>query len=321
MSRLPATLKPGDEVRVIAPSDPLDKTKKSEIIEGFAELGLRVSFGAHCFRTSCSSEQKLDDLHNAFADPKIRAVFAGTGGFSANELLPHIDYKLIKTHPKIFAGYSDITTLLNAIYAQTGLITYHTINASGVGDKYGQEFTHDYLRKCLFSRQMFELNPAQEWFNKDYTESAPRYKQYKNDNWWGLNEQGIVEGRLVGGNLTCLLLLAGTKYFPKLKGSILFLEDDYESQPHHFVARLRSLILQPGFNRVEGIMIGRFQPKSQITRHILQQMLKSIPELETMPIVANVDFGHTKPQVTLPIGGIVQLAVLKNRQTIKLVEH
>lgn len=321
MSRLPVVLKPGDEVRVVSPSDPLEFTKKDNIIDGFKKLDLKVSFGANCFDKQASAQDRLDDLHAAFADPNVRAVFAGTGGFSANQLLPRIDYKLIKSHPKIFAGYSDITTLLNAIYAQTGLVTYHSVNAGGVGDNHGQEYAHEYIEKCLFSRQVFELALASAWFNKDYTQAKPEYKRYKNDGWWNLNPKGIVEGRLIGGNLTCLSLLTGTQYFPKLKGSILLIEDDYESQPRHFVARFNQLAQQPGFNKLEGLIFGRFQPKSQIDKQTLEVLVKSLPELENVPIIANVDFGHTKPQVTLPIGGIAQLTVLSQRQSIKIIEH
>ncbi len=321
MSRLPISIKKGDEVRVIAPSYRLDEKKRSSIVAGFGKIGLQVSFSDHCFEHEATKQDKIDDLHNAFLDPKIRAVFAATGGFSSNQLLPDIDYKLIKSHPKVFVGYSDITVLLNAINAKTGLITYHGTNANGVGSDHGQIYTHSYLEKCLFTREVFSIEASDEWFNKDYSGKHPKYSVFENTGWWSLNRKGIVEGRLVGGNLSCLSLLAGTSYFPNLKKAILLLEDDYETKAHNFAAKFESIIQQPGAKKLEGLLIGRFQPSSEITREFLQELIDQNQLLEDIPVMANIDFGHTKPQVTLPIGGIAQLTVLKDRQAIKVIEH
>lgn len=324
MSRQPLPLIEGDEVRIISPSDILDPDdikKKQAIIDGFTGIGLKVSFGKNAFNKNASIQDKLSDLHDAFSQPEVKAIVAGTGGFSANALIDQIDYKLIKSNPKIFMGYSDITILLNAIYSRTGLITYHGPNAGALGDKHGQDFAISYIRKCLFSKQIFDASKSETWFDKDYTQTNPKYKSYSNDGWWNVNPAGIVEGRLVGGNLSCMSLLAGTKFFPKLSKSILLIEDDYETQAHHFAAKLRHLALQPGFSKIEGVIVGRFQPKSQIKQAQFKKILLEIIQLEDVPILANIDVGHTKPQLTLPIGGIVQLTALKKRQSIRVIEH
>lgn len=323
MADLANSLKPGDEVRIISPSDvpKEDSQEISKIIAAFHKLGLTVSFSDNCFNSKASIKDKLDDLHTAFRDPSVKAVFASTGGFSSNNLIDGIDFKLIKKHPKIICGYSDITVLLNAIYSRTGLITYHGPNASGAANEHGHSYTQEYLKKCLFSREVFTIEPSSRWFNKDYSVVSPRYTSYKNDGWWDLNKKGIVEGRLIGGNLSCLLLLAGTNYFPNLKKAIVFIEDDFETQKHHFEAKFRSLTQQPGFNKIEGLIFGRSQPKSDISKDNLSNLLTQYPSLRDVPVLANVDFGHTKPQATIPVGGIAQLKVLPEYSEIKIIEH
>ena len=326
MAKYPLPLKPGDNIRVICPSSTLDsKTskKKKKSTTAFESLGLKVSFGRNCFNQSASKQQRLDDLHQAFIDPDVKGIFAGTGGFSSNDLLEDIDYKLIKKLPKVFCGYSDITVLLNAIYSRTGLVTYHGPNFNGVGSRGGQTFTHEYLNKCLMSRHIYALEQSDQWFDKEYCDCHDNgeEKKYENDGWWGINRSGIVEGRLVGGNISCFSLLSGTKFMPSLSKSILLIEDDYESQAHHFNALLNSILQQSGAGSIQGVIIGRFQKKSGITKEELAEICLSKKQLEDVAIIANVDIGHTSPKTTLPIGGLVQLAALKDQLQIKVIEH
>jgi muramoyltetrapeptide carboxypeptidase len=326
MAKYPLPLKPGDNIRVVCPSSSLDsksseRTKKS--IEAFNDLGLEVSFGKNCFNQSASKQQRLDDLHQAFIDPDVKGVFTGTGGFSSNDLLADIDYKLIKKRPKVFCGYSDITVLLNAIYARTGLVTYHGPNFNGVGSKTGQKFTHAYLKKCLMSRSIFELEQSDQWFDKEHCDchDSGEETKYENDGWWGINRSGIIEGRLIGGNISCTSLLTGTKFMPSLNKSVLLIEDDYEAQAHHFNALLNSILQQSGAGSIHGVIIGRFQKKTDITKEKLKEICQSKKQLDDVPIIANVDIGHTNPKTTLPIGGLVQMSALKDRLQIKVVEH
>jgi muramoyltetrapeptide carboxypeptidase len=326
MSKYPISLKPGDNIRIICPSSSLDsrasdKTKKS--IAAFKELGLEVSFSKNCFNQSASKQQRLDDLHQAFIDQEVNGVFAGTGGFSSNDLIQDIDFKLIKARPKVFCGYSDITVLLNAIYSKTGLVTYHGPNFNGVGSETGKEFTHDYIKKCLMSRRTYDLGISSEWFDKQYCDCHENGEesQHKNEGWWSLGASGIVDGRLIGGNLSCLALLAGTRFMPGLANSILLLEDYYESQAHHFNALLNTILQQASSGSIRGIIIGRFQEKSGINQKQLKDICLSKEQLVDVPIIANVDVGHTSPKATLPIGGLVQMTVLGQGLQIKVVEH
>lgn len=108
---------------------------------------------------------------------------------------------------------------------------------------------------------------------------------------------------------------------PSLKNSVLFLEDDSESLPHTFDRDLQSLIHQPGFDGVGGIVIGRFERASKMTRELLQQIIATKRELRKLPVVANVDFGHTSPLITFPIGGEATLGVSTEGVEIVITKH
>jgi hypothetical protein len=128
----PPKLARGDLVRVVAPSRSkalVDEFDNSSIgAARFDRLGLRLSFGEHVSErddfVSSSVESRIADLHAAFHDAGVAAVLTVIGGFNSNELLPFLDWDLIRSHPKILCGYSDITALQNAILAKTGLVTY-----------------------------------------------------------------------------------------------------------------------------------------------------------------------------------------------------
>ncbi|HEX5564736.1 MAG TPA: LD-carboxypeptidase, partial [Sporosarcina sp.] len=128
---IPEKLKRGDEIRIIAPSRSASILSEEGVhaAKGRLEnLGFVVSFGKHVFdkdlQSSTSIQQRVDDLHEAFADKSVNGILTVIGGFNSNELLPYIDYELIKENPKVFCGYSDITAIGTAISTQTGMVTY-----------------------------------------------------------------------------------------------------------------------------------------------------------------------------------------------------
>jgi muramoyltetrapeptide carboxypeptidase len=119
-----------------------------------------------------------------------------------------------------------------------------------------------------------------------------------------LNE-GSGTGTLVGGNASTVQLLNSTPWAPPLGGSVLFMEDDLEAQPHHFDRWLTAMLQQPGASEIAALVIGRFQVESNMTRSLLKQIVGYQPALADVPVLANVDFGHTDPMLTFPIGGRV----------------
>lgn len=324
----PDKLKPGDEVRVISPSRSLSiisKETRRIAAERFKQLGLKLSFGKHVEEmddfSSSGVASRLEDLHDAFADPSVKGILTVVGGFNANQLLRGIDWELIKANPKVFCGFSDITALNNAILAKTGLVTYSGIHYSTFGMSKHFDYLLEYFKKAIMSDGPIDVMPSDEWTDDLWFLDQENRRPITNEGWLVINE-GRARGTIRGGNLCTFNLLQGTEYMPDLTDTILFLEDDEESLPHHFDRDLVSLIQQPGFPGVKAIVIGRFQSASKMTNNLLRQIIESKQELKSIPVIANVDFGHTNTIFTYPIGGEVDLLVAdKNKSAILITKH
>ena len=238
----------------------------------FSDLGLKLNFGKHLEEkdefVSSSVKSRIEDLHDAFRDQNVKAIITVIGGFNSNQLLKYLDWNLIKNNPKIFCGYSDITALNNAIFANTGLISYSGPHYSTFGQELYFDYTLEYFRKCLLSEDPLEIIPSEQWSDDPWYKNQKDRNLIKNDGFLVINE-GDASGTILGANLCTLNLLQGTEYFPELQNSILFIEDDEESLPHTFDRDLQSLIHLPSFGGVKGIVIGRFQKASKITNELL----------------------------------------------------
>ena len=328
MSKIfPTRIQSGDLVRIIAPSRSLaiiNPDLRHIAQKRFDQLGLRISFGQHVEEiddfNSSSIESRIDDLHQAFADPSVKAILTVIGGFNSNQLLEYIDWQLIHQNPKIFCGYSDITALNNAIFAKTGLITYSGPHYSTFGQELYFDYTLDYFKKCLMSEDKFEVVASSDWSDDRWFIDQKDRQLIPNSGHWVINP-GQVEGTILGANLCTFNLLQGTPYMPDLKDSILFLEDDSLAQPHDFDRNLQSLIHLPEFKYVKGLVIGRFQNDSQMTEDLLRQIIKTKKPLAGIPVIAGVDFGHTDPKITFPIGGTASLVATKNKISLWINEH
>lgn len=309
----PQKLHQGDTVAVIAPSlsfASISQEVRDIAARRFDELGLKVIFGKHIEETddfgTSSVASRLTDLHDAFANSDVKAVFAVRGGWSANQLLPFIDWELIKANPKIFCGFSNITMLSTAINAKTGLLTYYGAGYSSFGQELYFDYTLDYIKKCLMSEQPFEVEPSKQWSDDNWKNDQQNRQLVDNSGFLVINE-GEAEGKILGGCICDLSLLHGTEFMPNLDGSVLFLEDDEAANSQVFDRELQSLILQPSFSGVKGIVLGRFQKASNISNEQLIAIIKSKPQLNQIPVITNVDFGHTDPKITFPIGGNVTI--------------
>lgn len=236
----------------------------------------------------------------------MKAILTCIGGFNVNQILEYIDYSIIANNPKILCGFSDITALINAIYAKTELITYHGPHFAYFGRDKDIEYTYHYFEKCLTQADGYLIEPSEE--AKEYC----------------VIQEGDCVGEIVGGNLCTLNLLQGTKFMPSLKNKILFLEDDNIMGDYfvfEFERNLQSLIQTVGFDEVKGIVFGRFDISCNINIHTIERIISTKKQLKRIPIIYNVDFGHVRPIATFPIGGSAKISAKGTSVSIQIVKH
>lgn len=291
-------LKKGDEIRVIAPSRSLsyvwaEKSEKALMV--LKSQGFKVSFSKHSREIdewkSSSIKSRVEDIHEAFLDSNVKAILTAIGGFNVNQILEHIDYKIIKQHPKILCGYSDITALLHAVYAKTGLVTYHGAHFSTFGFDLEADYTQKAFRDCVLNDDIITLKPSQT--AKEYT----------------VIQQGSCEGTIIGGNLCTLNLLQGTQFMPQAEDIVLFLEDDNIMGDYfrfEFDRNLQSLLHAYGTDKIRGVVFGRFDDSCKMNADVIKSMIAyKLPK--DIPVIYGVDFGHVFPIITFPIGGRVRI--------------
>lgn len=321
---IPNKLKKGDEIRVIAPSRSMkiiNEETRSIANKRLNDLGFKVTFGKHVEEcddfTSSSIESRIEDLHEAFSDKNVKAILTVIGGFNSNQLLTHIDYDLIKNNPKILCGFSDITALSNAIYAKTGLVTYSGPHYSSFGMKYGFEYTLEYFKKMFLEEEEFEVRSSDVWSNDAWFVDQEKRDFFKNHKMFCINE-GKAEGKIVGGNLSTFSLLTGTDYMPEFEeDTVLFIENNDSSCGSiiylvEFDRMLQSLIHQNNFKNVKAIVLGRAEKGSDMNHEKWEMLIRGKRELDNIPVIADLDFGHTTPIFTFPIGGTVKLEASKD---------
>lgn len=303
---IPEKLQPGDEVRVVAPArsaSDIDERVLDRAKAALESLGLKVAFSKNAFsrnqRGCPTDDEKVEDLHAAFMDENVKCVLAAIGGFNSNQMLGKIDWQIIKDNPKLFGGFSDITVLNHAILAKTGLVTYAMPNFYCFGLPPEADYSLEYFRRCLFAGQPAEFVVQQSEtfydFPWNYDETSPR--QALKNNGPRVVQGGSAEGVMIGGNLCSLNLLNGTEYFPKIE------DDSYDSIPETLERHVQALMQQSFFRQVKAILVGRFQGESRATDDMISDIILSKNIDSKIPVVVNLDFGHTDPKFTYPVGG------------------
>jgi len=321
----PEKLKMGDEIRVIAPSLSMDILSHETVnyaVNCLKEKGFIISFGKHVHETdllqSSSIESRIADLHEAFADTNVKAILTAIGGYNCNQLLEYIDWSLLAKNPKIICGYSDITILLNALFAKTGIITYYGPHFSTFGQEILDRYTIDYFLQALTKEDPFEIASAKSWSDDAWFLDQNNRILKKNSGHW-IIQPGFASGTLIGGHLGTLCLLQGTEYMPLLPHTILAIEEDAEAaNPSEFDRHLQSVLQQPGAENIAGILIGRFEESYGMTRELLAHIIKTKKILQDKPVIANIDFGHTEPHCTLSIGSKVEIMAQNTITSIKV---
>lgn len=309
----PRALRPGDTVGLITPatyvSDPDRLLLAERTIRYF---GLRMKRGRNVGRRSGylagSVQDRLDDLHAMFADPEVKGVFCIRGGYGSAQLLDRIDYSLIRRNPKIFLGYSDITSLHLAIGKQAGLVTFH---GPVVLSRY-TGYTRRYFRKALFETAPIGVvaNPPDD----DPLRPSHLLRTIRG---------GKARGPLIGGNLTLLCMSLGTPYELDTRGRIFFIEDIAE-EPYAVDRMLTQLRLAGKLDAAAGIVFAEcqdcrprdYKPSYESTFSI-GEVLDNILGGLKIPVLSGMTLGHTNDQATLPLGVMATLDADKGELAIE----
>jgi muramoyltetrapeptide carboxypeptidase len=291
----PPRLKPGDTVGLIVPASATFLRQDLEIVtDVLGALGFQVKRGAHLLdRYGYLAGRDADraaDVSALFADPEVKGILAVRGGWGSARLLPHLDFEAIRRHPKVLMGYSDLTALLNAVHAHTGLVTFH----SPVGISTWTPFSVEHLRRVLVHGEAFTLsNPVEVSDTLVPVEHRVR-----------TITPGVARGRLLGGNLTVLSALVGTPYLPDFDGAILFLEDVGE-QIYRIDRMLTQLALAGILRRLRGVVFGKCtkcDPGEGYGSLTLEEVFDDHLKPLGVPAWHGAMIGHIDQQWTLPIG-------------------
>ena len=310
-----APLQKGDTIGIVAPGFTLPKP---ELVRNFAamleEEGFKVKFGEHTFGKygyfSGTDEQRAGDLNAMFADAEVRGIVAARGGWGGARILPLLDYDAIKKDPKVFIGYSDITSLLLGIYQKTGLVTFH----GPVGTSDWNRFSYKHYKKVIIKEKAYKLRGTKKVKDNSTIEEAETARYFINE--------GKAEGILVGGNLTVFCGMIGSEYLPDFEGKILFLEDVGEAV-YRIDRYLTHLKLAGILDKISGLVFASCASceeeedrKDNFTlRDILEYHLKPLG----IPVFFGILSGHLEEQYTLPLG--VKVEINAKKGNIKLLEE
>lgn len=294
----PRALRAGDVAGLVTPatyvSDP-DRLALAERTIRFFNLKPRL--GAHVGKRTGylggSIEERVSDLHDMFRDPEVKAVFCVRGGYGSGQLLDSLDYDLIRRNPKVFLGYSDITSLHLALHKRTGLITFH---GPVVLSRF-TEYTQD-----SFHRALFEAKPIGKLTN------PPEGNEIRPSHTLRTIRGGRAQGRLIGGNLSLIAATMGTPFEIDTRGTILFLEDVGE-EPYSIDRMLTNLRLAGKLSQASGVIFGEcsecvprdYKPGFEST-FSLGEVLDNVLGKLKIPVLSGLTIGHTNDQLTLPIG-------------------
>lgn len=295
----PKALSPGDTVGLVTPASALFEAERTliEATEKMEALGFKVKIAENVFKKkgylAGPVKDRVDDLHAMFADDAVRAIIAIRGGYGSGQLLPHLDYDLIRRNPKILLGYSDITSLLIGIHRQTGLVTFH-------GPVAISTFT-DYTKKYFF-KTLTKTEPVGE------IEDAPYEKNLQQSSRIWSYRGGESTGKLTGGNLTLLQATIGTPYEFDASGAILFIEEVGE-EPYDLDRMLNHLKQAGKFDNCRGVLFDQmdrveppaYRPAFNNTLSV-EEVIDDVFRDYDFPVCVGFSIGHIKDKPTLPLG-------------------
>ena len=322
----PVKLKKGDRIRIVAPASNMEALAKPVVktgVENLEKLGFDVEIHKDVYRshkgTAGKPEERAQSLMEAFKDDSVDGVMCCWGGFNSNDILDHLDYSVFHENPKMFIGYSDITILNTVLYQKAGLVNFQ-------GPAF-VTFTHNFLmpwevesfkQATIVGPSSLEMTSSPRYIDDPFYWKHPEKLPDPTENpGWTTVQEGTAKGRLIGGHLGTLLCLAGTKYWPNLKDHLLFFEvDEEEPSPTNVIRQLRHLQQLGAFDEISGLLVGRTPSVVGLKDDMSMESLLEEVVGSDIPVVTQMDFGHTTPIATIPIGVNAEISTEKNTLTL-----
>ena len=321
----PKRLIEGDNLLIVAPASSIKGTLEASIKRGIKNLE-NIGFNVE-IHPSCSGEYKGTSgpprkrarvLMDSFKDDSVDGIMCYWGGWNSNDILDFLDWDLIRANPKVFLGYSDITFLNTALFEQAGLVNFQ-------GPAF-ITFAHDFLMQwevnvfkdvLMKPHSTYQLKASPSYIDDPlYYMHPEKQVEEKSNSGWRIIKNGEERGRLIGGHIGTLLALAGTKYWPGFEEKILFIEEDEGGNPKNLRRLFRQLDQIGVLEEINGLLIGRIPEVSGIKEDLwVGSLVEDIIESFDYPIIADMDFGHTNPIATLPIGIMSEISTKKEALT------
>ena len=319
---LPPRLNPGDTLAIISPSWGGAGLFPHRVDLGTRQLqllGFKVVMAPHALShagfVSDTAENRAQDVNDMFADPSVKAIISAIGGDHSCHLLPLLDFDLIGAHPKVFMGFSDITVLNVALWAKTSLVTFNgpTLLTDFAEFPHMFPYTQEYFSKAVTRVEPVGLVESSRTWTEEMLDwgtrkDLERPRRMTTSNGWTWLKPGRAEGRLIGGCLESLQHLRGTSYWPDWNSAIFFFETSEEKpSPETVDGMLMDYENMGVFNKLSGMLVGRSMYYSDAEKHELDERILERTKGYTFPVVTGMDFGHTAPQFTLPIGVLARV--------------
>lgn len=324
----PPKLQHGDTIAIFSPSSaatawaPKRTQRAWRFLEakGFTLLAGKLTGKQDGYRSG-TIQERAEEFNVLLRNPEVSCIMATIGGMNSNSLLPYLDYEAFARNPKIIVGYSDVTAILLALYAKTGITTYYGpafVASFGEMSPFVEQ-TYRYWFDVVGTTASFpyqlQMPPAwsEEWLE---WESQSRSK-HAQKNAWETIVPGCVQGRVIGGNLNTLQGFWGSEYFPEIQsGDILLLEDSLKDAAT--VERSFAFLKVNGvFEKIGGVILGKHEQfNDQGTGRKPSAILQEVIGDTKIPILAEFDCCHTHPMMTLPLGSIIRLDATNKAVTI-----
>jgi len=276
---IPARLKPGDKIGVVAPASPFDRKTFHRGIRVLENMGFAPYVPEGVFEKkgylAGADDRRAERINSLFRDTTVRGIICARGGFGSLRLLALLDYKTIRKNPKVFVGFSDVSALLTAVYERCGLVCFHGPMVTTLADATAK--ARKALSGAVASDQKVRLTSAHAVSIR----------------------AGKATGPVLGGNLTTLTHLLGTPFVPVFKGHILILEEINEA-PYRLDRMLTQMKLAGCFKGLAGLVLGSF--KNCGIKKDIYEIVADMFRHEKFPILAGFGFGHVRGNPTIPIG-------------------